>query len=59
MRASIIIPVYKAEDFIGDCLTSILGQTVTDFEVICVDDGSPDGSAEVVEASSGTTPGCG
>lgn len=49
MRASIIIPVYKAEDFIGDCLTSILGQTVTDFEVICVDDGSPDGSAEVVE----------
>lgn len=49
MRASIIIPVYKAEDFIGDCLTSVLGQTVTDFEVICVDDGSPDGSAEVVQ----------
>lgn len=49
MRASIIIPVYKAEDFIGDCLTSVLEQTVTDFEVICVDDGSPDGSAEVVE----------
>lgn len=49
MRASIIIPVYRAEDFISDCLTSILSQTVTDFEVICVDDGSPDGSAEIVE----------
>lgn len=39
---SVIIPVYKVERFLGRCLDSVLNQTLTDFEVICVNDGSPD-----------------
>lgn len=50
MRASIIIPVYKAEDYISDCLNSVLAQSTGDFEVICVDDGSPDNSSQVIES---------
>lgn len=39
---SVVIPVYKVERFLGRCLDSVLNQTLTDFEVICVNDGSPD-----------------
>lgn len=41
-KISIIVPVYKVEKFINRCVDSILAQTFTDFEVILVDDGSPD-----------------
>jgi glycosyltransferase involved in cell wall biosynthesis len=46
---SIIVPVYKAEKYIGRCLDSILAQTFQDYEVILVDDGSPDRSGEICE----------
>lgn len=39
---SVIVPVYKAEKYIHRCVDSILAQTFTDFELILVDDGSPD-----------------
>lgn len=39
---SVIIPVYKVEKYLDKCVTSILNQTVQDFEIILVDDGSPD-----------------
>ncbi len=39
---SVIVPVYKVEKFIYRCVNSILNQTFTDFELILVDDGSPD-----------------
>ena len=42
MLFSIIVPVYKVENFIEKCLDSILLQTYTDFELIIIDDGSPD-----------------
>lgn len=41
---SIIIPVYRAEDYLARCLESILAQTFTDWELLLVDDGSPDRS---------------
>ncbi|WP_342645893.1 glycosyltransferase [Mucilaginibacter sp. CSA2-8R] len=44
---SIIIPVYNKEQYIDGCLTSILNQTFTDFELILVDDGSTDESQAV------------
>ena len=39
---SVIIPVYKAENYISECIESILSQSYSDFELILVDDGSPD-----------------
>ena len=46
---SVLIPMYNAEKFIGDTLTSIADQTLQDFEVIVVDDCSTDNSRAVVE----------
>ena len=43
-KISIVVPVYKAESFLHVCVNSILAQTYTDFELILVDDGSPDDS---------------
>ena len=42
---SIIVPVYNVENYLSACIESILSQTFTDFELILVDDGSPDRSA--------------
>ena len=46
---SIIIPVYNVEKFLGFCLDSVMAQTFTDFEALCVNDGSTDGSAQILE----------
>lgn len=47
---SIIVPVYKAEDFLDRCVQSILAQTMSDFELILIDDGSPDRCGEMCDA---------
>ena len=47
-KVSVVIPVYNAEQYLGECLDSVLGQSLKDIEVICVDDGSADGSAKVL-----------
>lgn len=46
---SIITPVYKCEPFLKKCLDSILSQTINDWEVILVDDGSPDYSGAICD----------
>ena len=46
---SIIIPIYNAEKYLEECLMSIRQQSYSKFEVICVDDGSKDKSAEIVK----------
>ncbi|MEA5604524.1 glycosyltransferase family A protein [Nostoc sp. UHCC 0252] len=47
---SVIVPAYNAEDFIGRTLNSILSQTYTNIEVLVVDDGSQDRTAEIVKS---------
>ena len=42
MMFSIVVPIFKAEKYLVECIDSILGQTYRDFEIILVDDGSPD-----------------
>ena len=49
MKLSIIVPVYKAENYLHECVDSLLAQTVADFEIILVNDGSPDNSAKIME----------
>ena len=49
MFLSIIIPVYNAEKYIGACLDSLLAQDISDYEILCVNDGSKDGSAAILE----------
>ncbi len=46
---SVIVPVYKAEQYLRRCLDSVLAQTYENWECICVNDGSPDNSAAILE----------
>jgi CDP-glycerol glycerophosphotransferase len=46
---SVVVPFYNVEDYLAECLDSLLAQTFGDFEVLMVDDGSPDGSRAIAE----------
>lgn len=48
VKVSVIMPVYNVERYLEECLDSVLGQTLQDIEVICVDDGSTDSSLEIL-----------
>ena len=48
-KISVIVPVYKAEAYLHRCVDSILAQTFQDFEVLLIDDGSPDRSGEICD----------
>ena len=48
-KISVIVPVYKAEAYLHRCVDSILAQTFQDFEVLLIDDGSPDRSGEMCD----------
>ncbi len=49
MKFSVILPIYKVEKYLHECVDSILNQTFTDFEVILVDDGSPDSCPQICD----------
>ena len=48
MKVSVIVPVYNQEKYIGRCIDSILSQTISDFELILIDDGSKDKSLDIL-----------
>lgn len=48
MRASVIVPVYNVEKYINRCIDSLLSQSIDDYEIICVNDCSPDNSATIL-----------
>jgi CDP-glycerol glycerophosphotransferase len=48
-RVSVVVPIYRVEAYLEECLASLRAQTFADLEVVMVDDGSPDGSAAIAE----------
>lgn len=48
MKLSVIVPVYKAEAWLNECVDSLLNQTLKDLEILLVNDGSPDRSGEIM-----------
>ena len=48
-KVSVVIPVYNVEKYLRECLDSIVNQTLTDIEIICINDGSTDNSLEIVK----------
>lgn len=48
-KVSVIIPVYNVKEYLVRCLESVINQTYKNIEVICVDDGSKDGSSEILD----------
>ena len=49
MKVSVIVPVYKVEQYISKCLDSLVNQTLEDMEIIVVNDGSPDNSEKIIK----------
>lgn len=56
MRLAVILPVYNAKDSLEECLDSLLAQTFTDFCILAVNDGSDDGSADILESYASREP---
>lgn len=48
-KVSILVPIYNVEKFLPECLDSLINQTLKDIEIICINDGSKDGSLEIVK----------
>lgn len=48
-KVSILVPVYNVEKYLEECLSSLVGQTLKDIEIICVNDGSTDNSLEIIK----------
>lgn len=49
MKLSIIVPVYNTEEYLRECIDSLIGQSWKNIEIICVNDGSTDNSAEILD----------
>ena len=48
-KVSVIIPVYNVEEYLRECLNSVVNQTLKEIEIICIDDGSTDKSLEILK----------
>lgn len=48
-KVSVILPIYNVENYLRECLDSVIGQTLSELEIICVNDGSTDHSLEIIE----------
>ena len=51
VKISVIVPCYNVEDYLKECLDSIINQTFKDIEIICINDGSTDNTLEVLKES--------
>ena len=48
-KVSIIIPTYNVEEYLRECMESVVRQTLHDIEIICINDGSTDGSLKILQ----------
>ena len=53
VKVSFILPVYNVEKYLRRCIDSLLGQTLKEIEIICVHDGSKDGSLKILQEYAG------
>ena len=53
---SVIVPVYRVEKYLRHCVDSILAQTYSDFELLLIDDGSPDKCPQICDEYAGRDP---
>ena len=49
-KLSVIIPIYNAEEYLHECIDSTLRQTMSDIEIILIDDGATDSSPQICDA---------
>lgn len=49
IKISVIMPVYNVEDYLEECLDSVIGQTLKEIEIICINDGSTDQSTQILD----------
>ena len=49
VKISVVVPIYNVEEFLEECLDSIINQTFKDIEIICIDDGSTDNSLNILK----------
>lgn len=49
VKVSVLVPIYNVEDFLPECLDSLVNQTLKDIEIICINDGSKDGSLDIIK----------
>lgn len=57
IRLSIIVPCYKVEKYLPECLDSLVNQTLDEIEIICINDGSPDGCLDILRSYEASYPG--
>lgn len=49
-KVSVLVPIYNVENFLPQCLDSLINQTLPDIEIICINDGSTDNSKRIIES---------
>lgn len=57
IKLSVIVPCYKVEKYLPECLDSLINQTLDDIEIICINDGSPDGCIDILRSYEAANPG--
>ena len=55
-KVSVIVPVYNTGKYLERCLDTLLNQTLSDIEIICINDGSTDNSLEILDKISKSAP---
>ena len=50
VKVSVVIPIYNSQQYLGECLNTVVNQTLYDIEIICINDGSTDNSSKILSS---------